>query len=93
MSPFVGKEPLTIVSKEDVAGTISCLLGLRRPPTVVWTVWTVIVDAIQTKARKSKLVVVGNECSEIEPSIAHSNAPAAVAMVCDMIWISAALLH
>lgn len=73
---------------------VSCLLGARRPATVLRRVWAVVVDAVQRVLRRGPAAHIGQERGiGVAPSFAHENAAPAIAPVADVIRIPAAGFH
>lgn len=92
-SPYRDRESLAAKLQESVTSRIVHLLSPRRPPAVVWSVGTTVVDAVQRISGRPR-PHIGEECLErVTPSLTDDDATATIIRIDSALGIRAAVIH
>lgn len=71
---------LATIGQHNVAATVPALSLVVGPAAVLWAIWTVVVDAVDGVSLRWAPAHVGQEISEIHPSIAHRDTASTISV-------------
>jgi hypothetical protein len=88
----IGADRAHIVRRQFLASPVLCLFPASCPPTIAWFIPAVIVNSFQRQPWRTR-PEVSEEVLERQPTLAHSDAPAAIVLKARTIGIAAAREH
>lgn len=89
--PFCDCQVLAVIGNAMILGLIIALFDARRPSAIIWGVWAIIVDTVNTVFRRRPCAHIGIEVFErVTPTVADGDSPTTIFAVRSIVGLIAA---